>query len=277
MNCRSITSQAVPHVFVGIVALGGVASASAPAARRKPSSQLSIANKGTPNPVILYKGAPMLKLGPMPEVETFAFAWNSSSPVLNHEAWTAWMVANDLGYGRVYPESGYVTCEYGPEHGKLIPFIVDHWEGVRPIVDLNRLDPEYWKEFENTIRRCRERDIILHLQLYQICYFFGNRWLAESWWEKCYFHPKNNVNGHDLGGWEKRSGEVNGLDFFQKALDDHPDGPLWKIHERWVLSILNAIGDKGNVIIDLINEGNHRTPKEWFERTLDEPRGYFCG
>ncbi|MBN1673209.1 MAG: hypothetical protein JXR37_19345 [Kiritimatiellae bacterium] len=233
------------------------------------SAGLTIENRGTPNPVLFYNGKPMLKVGPMPEVHTFALPWNDGNPVFNHGAWTRWMLEHGMGYGRVYPESGYAWCSHGPDAGKIVPFVVDHWDGVRPVVDLTRFDEAYWEQFANTIRQCREREIVLHLQLYQLCYFQGDRWLGESAWKKCYFNPANNVNGFELGGWDERSKEENGLDYFGKVVEQYPDGALWKIHEQWVRHILNAIGDSGNVIIDLINEGNYHTPQEWVDKTLD--------
>ncbi|MCP5115041.1 MAG: hypothetical protein GY953_29780, partial [bacterium] len=68
------------------------------------SAQLSIANRGSPNATLLYKGKPMLKVGPLPEVVPFAVGWGSSA--FPHGAWLDWMQRYRLGYGRVYPESG---------------------------------------------------------------------------------------------------------------------------------------------------------------------------
>jgi hypothetical protein len=47
---------------------------------------------------------------------------------------------------------------------------------------------------------------------------------------------------------------------------------VWRdLHQRWVQHILHAIGDSGNVIIDLMNEGAfaHGITKAWIEFTLD--------
>ena len=69
---------------------------------------------------------------------------------------------------------------------------------------------------------------------------------------------------------------MTGYGIWKKMLDN-PE--LWKIHEGFVLNILNAIGGKGNVFIDLMNEagewnnsrGGNRYGmyKEWVERTID--------
>ncbi|MCJ7736884.1 MAG: hypothetical protein MUQ10_06155, partial [Anaerolineae bacterium] len=223
---------------------------------------LWIAGGGTDNPTLMYDWHPMLKLGPMPELAVFSLGIGSS--VLNHELWFDWLVDHDFGYARVYPESGYIWCDLQAD-GRLYPFVVDHWDADHPVVDLFHLDPDYWRNFDRVLQACAERDIVVHLQLYQRCYLMP----GDAAWSQSYYHPANNVNGVDTSA----DGGRSGYGLWQKTIDDYPDGPLWCIHRAWVQRILSAVGHNRNVIIDLVNEAGDREGfgmvKPWVERTLD--------
>jgi len=147
--------QAVYSIVIGTVALCGTApSADLPlkepgpetrkggmSAMHNPSARLTIANKGTSNPVILYGGKPMFRAGSVGEVTLFAFPWNSSFEVVKghtHEQWAEWQKRNGMGYVRAYPESGYVWAEVGPESEKSYPWTVVRWEEDHPVVDLTK-------------------------------------------------------------------------------------------------------------------------------------------
>ncbi len=225
----------------------------------KPSSgaKITIANKGTENPTLLFDGKPMLKVGPIPEVVPFAAQWGST--VFSQEKWLDWMQKHQLGYGRVYPESGHPWVAYDADK-RVFPFQIDHWEDGRPIVDLTRFDSIYWDNFSRVIQECANRGIVLQMQLYQRVFFQTRNDVAT--WETNYFHPRNNVNNFSVP--KARNGYV-----LWKEMVEHDD---WrKIHTSWVNQILNAIGDKGNVLIDLMNEGAYKNQvsKEWIDLTLD--------
>lgn len=65
---------------------------------------LTIADKGQINPILMYNGRPALKVGPMPEVDTFVYVWGSDG--FDHHDWIDWMTEHGLAYGWLYPESG---------------------------------------------------------------------------------------------------------------------------------------------------------------------------
>ncbi|MBN2315421.1 MAG: hypothetical protein JXM79_15940, partial [Sedimentisphaerales bacterium] len=229
------------------------------ALRRHPSKpmKMTIVNAGTDNPTLLYGGKPMLKVGPLPEVVPFAVAWGST--VFPHRKWLDWMQEYRLGYGRVYPESGYPWVPYDADK-RLIPFEIVRWEEGRPIVDLARFNNGYWQNFARVIQECADRGIILQMQLYQRVFFQTRDDVAT--WETNYFHPRNNVNQFPIPQGR------NGYTLWNEMVE-HTE---WrKIHRLWIQHILDAIGDKGNVIIDLMNEGafKNQVSKAWIEYTLD--------
>jgi hypothetical protein len=270
-------------LFMAIVLPAQMGSRAAEPAR----TGLTIANRGTENPTLLYNGKPMLRVGSVSEQAFFAFPWNSSRSVLkevilNHEQWADWQRNNGMGFARAYPESGYVWTEEDPESEKIYPWRVVRWQDDHPVVDLTKFDPTYWNEFANTIRKCREKDIVLLIQLYQACYFLGyysGGYGAKgsegelTWWQTCYFHPRNNVNRWPIGTTWPPTGLPCGMDYPQRVVDDYPNGPWWVLHQKYVRKILDAIGNQGHVIIDLGNEVGYRREGlhcyGWVEKTLD--------
>ncbi len=218
---------------------------------------ITIVNEGTENPTLLYRGQPMLKVGPLPEVVLFAVEWGSND--FPHREWLDWMQKYRLGYGRVYPENGHPWVPYDADK-RLFPFEVVEWKDGRPIVDLSRFSSVYWQNFSRVIQECSNRGIMLQMQLYQRVFFQTRDDVAT--WETNYFHPRNNIN--DFSVPEAR----NGYPLWNEMVEH----PVWrKIHRGWVEHILDAIGDKGNVFIDLMNEGafKNQVSKTWIEYTLD--------
>ncbi len=238
-------------------------------ANSKNSIGLSIFNEGELNPTLLYNGKPILKIGPIPEIELFGFQWDSDT--FKHSRWLEWMRKYNLEYGRVYPESGlfpsYVPT--GPDvDGRMFPFKLVRWEGNQPIIDLEKSNIDYWHNMARIIEKCAKQEIVLHFQLYQRCYF------EQSVWSYSFYNPKNNINDFKISK-KSFNGIETGYNYFKKMLDDPK---LWQIHETYVLHILEAINNNGNVFIDLMNEAgewNHSSifrrwgmSKEWVERTL---------
>ena len=232
-------------------------------------TQISIINEGTSNPTLIYKGKPLFKIGPLPETAVFSVRWESSG--FPHAEWLDWMERHKLGYGRVYPEGGPVIGGHSDtevtidDKGRLFPFKVAYWKEGRPMVDITQFNPEYWENFARVINECAKRGIILQMQLYQRVYFHPPR--EEEYpdrWQVNYFNPENNINNFPVP--EGRGGY--GL---WPAMTD--DNSVWKgIHTRWVELVLKGIGDNGNVIIDLMNEGSFLRgglTREWVEYTLD--------
>ncbi len=241
---------------------------------------ITITNEGTTNPTLLYQGRPMFKFGPLPEAAVFAVKWGSRE--FRHRAWLDWMVANGLGYGRVYPESGYPWLP--PEaDGRVFPFKVVRWEEGRPIVDLTRFNPQYWENMARVIEACAQRGIVLQMQLYQRVFFAEKK--GSEGWATNYFNPINNVNQFAVpkndsgaGFWHVTADLLKRLVGEERPRDGYglwkamAGDTVWrKIHRQWVRHILGAIGNNGNVIIDLMNEGafNKGMTKDWIEFTRD--------
>ena len=254
----------------------------------KLGKSVTIANSGTSNPVLLYNGKPMMRMGSVSETGLFAFPWDSSEAVVadkTHSQWAEWQKINGMGYARAYPESGFTWWGKESRSERIIPWKVDHWvydynPDGEPVVDLTQPDDNYWKEFENTLQKCKENDIVVIIQLYQACYFgllssdkTGHK---RTWWEMSFFHPKNNVNHWPIGAiWKRNTGKESGNDFMQRCVDDYHGNrnTWWKMHSDYVRRILDSIGDKGNVIIDLGNELGYPEEGfhcyEWVEKTID--------
>jgi len=245
-NALVLEATTLAAVLALMFALSGTAKA-----------QITITNKGTVNPTLLYRGEPLLKVGPLPEVAIFAMEWGS--PDFPHQQWLDWMVRHQLGFGRVYPESGFSlgsTLAVDSARRRLFPFKAIQDEENSPVMDLTKFDPAYWENFALVIKECANRGIILQMQLYQRCFF------EKKYWDDNYFNPSKNVNKFPVpagpGGY--------GL---WKAMAEK--GVWQDLHRAWVEHILEGIGNNGNVIIDLMNEGafKNELTKEWIELTLD--------
>lgn len=249
MNCKF---AGLYYFFPAMLLIGSMSTQN-----RAESMRITIVNAGTDNPTLLFGGKPVLKVGPLPEVVPFAVEWGSTA--FPHQKWLDWMQKHGLGYGRVYPESGHPWVPYDADK-RLIPFEIVRWEEGRPIVDLTRFNNDYWQNFARVIQECADRGIILQMQLYQRVFFQTRDDVAT--WETNYFHPRNNINQFPIPRGR------NGYTLWNEMVE-HVE---WrKIHRLWVQHILDAIGDKGNVIIDLMNEGafKNQVSKAWIECTLD--------
>ncbi len=197
-------------------------------------------------PMLYYKGRPMFKFGPMSETSTLALKLGSRIHDVTY--WAKWQKENGMGYVRCYPEQGYGWVDTEAE-GRLYPF-----EQVRPLVfDLDRFSDEYWQNFRNVAKCLCDNDVIMHLQLVQVCYF--KNWVPEARrWQCNYWNHENNVNDYtkNLEPTFPFSDKNNGI-------MNH-----WK---RYIMAIMDAVGDLGNVIIDLGNELS--SEKDWIEWNIE--------
>ena len=236
-------------------------------------AQLAIANAGTSNPTMLYGGRPMLKVGPLPEVAVFSSEWGSRD--FPHRAWLDWMAAHRLGYGRVYPESGYPWDPWDLDR-RVLPFEIARRQDGRPLVDIEKSNHAYWTNVARVIGECRDRGIVLQMQLYQRVFFENRQGKGDALthagkpvdtavgWSSNYFNPECNVNDYPV----PRGPRQNGYGLWDAMAGEQP----WQaVHRGWVERILGAIGDKGNVIVDLMNEGalKNLVTERWIETTLD--------
>lgn len=197
------------------------------------------------DPILLYKGKPAFKFGPMSETATLAYRLGSKA--YDAEFWADWQQKHGMGYVRCYPEQGYGWVDTRAE-GRLYPF-----RQVKPLIfDLEQFDPEYWANFRDVALCLRERDVVIHLQIVQVCFF--KDWNPESRrWIYNFWNPQNNVNE-----WTKDLQPD-----FPFARDNTEALAHWK---RYIFAILDAVGDVGNVIFDIGNELN--TDIEWIDWTI---------
>jgi hypothetical protein len=213
----------------------------------------------------MYDGKPMLKVGPLPEVAVFAVALGSTS--FDVEEWLDWMSRHQMGYGRVYAESSYEPWQAHDSDKRVYPFDIVRWEKGHPVVDLTRFNQAYWDNLARVVETCAKRGIVLHIQLYQRVFFELNK--RTDCWEKNYFHPRNNINGYPVTPLPNGKKSRNGY-WIWHAMATNPE---WRrVHRDWVEHILAAVGENGNVLIDLMNEADflhNFMTKEWIEYTLD--------
>ena len=112
--------------------------------------------------------------------------------------------------------------------------------------DLTRFNDKYFAELRAACSLLRKHEIIVHLQL----------WQAVSWkksWARCYYNPRNNINP----AISAHAGPGEFVTMKNPALLDH--------QKKYVLKIIDATGDLGNVFYDIMNEIGNGTGKseEW--------------
>ena len=219
------------------------------------AEDITIQNANTDNPTLLYKHKPMLKTGPISEDRVFMYAIGSD--FFDHKTWFDYMEESGFGFARVYPAHTWHEDQRAKPTKPLHPFEVRRYtkEGD-PVVDLLKADKDYWANFSRVLDEAEKRDIVVCIQLYQRWYW-GNR--ANR--HRLFFNPSHNVNGIN---------EIDSRNVWKNMSDAHPNGKLWLVHQNFVNEVLNAIGDRKNVMIDLMNEGAiiEGMTKEWINRTL---------
>ncbi len=220
------------------------------------AEDITIENANTDNPTLLYKQKPMLKTGPICEKRVFMYAIGSE--FFDHEAWFDYMEESGFGFARVYAAHTWHEDQRVKSTRPLHPFEIRRYtKGGDPVVDLLKADKDYWANFSRVLEEAEKRDVVVCIQLYQRWYW-GDRTARN----KLFFHPDYNVNGLD---------EIDSRKVWKNMSDAYPDGKLWLVHRNFVNEVLNAIGDRRNVMIDLMNEGAiiEGMTKEWIECTLE--------
>ena len=205
------------------------------------SSGLSVDKNAAGLGILTYSGKPLFAFGPMNELMPWAVRLGSKTYDLR--SWAAWQHENGMNYVRGYPESGYGWCPVDAD-GRIFPFKpVSH----NPLkFDLRAFNDDYWTNFREVIRCLADHGIIVHLQLYQQCYFED---VAPDRWTYNFWNPANNINDftRDL------SPNKNGHHPFIEA---GPGGntELLAHQMNYLEHVLNAVGEVGNVFLDLSNE-----------------------
>lgn len=199
-----------------------------------PERGLSLATGTTGKPYLAYGGQPLFAFGPGDEMRLLSGA-------ADVERWAAWQKAHGMNLLRAYPASVPLSA-YGQPG--LHPFVkVDGgW-------DVEQWNEAYFEHIGKVAAILEAHDIVLHLQLWQIVWFKG----GATRWDINYLNPRNNVNE-----WTRDF--ARGRDYI-----DAPEGSTARAHQReWVERILDAVGHRDNVLIDVINElGNEMGTLAW--------------
>ena len=229
------------------------------------SEPLQVINQGTQRACLTYQGRPLFTFGPMNEARIWEVKLGSE--LYDVRAWARWQRANGMNYVRCYPASGYGWSQEIARHPDyLFPFEKANDEPLR--FDLERFNPEYWDNFRAVARTLRRYGIIVHLQVFQLCYFetsgHGNRWSYNFW------NPNNNATEFTKDLSPNGSGHHP---YIEQVVDgQHPR--LRKHYLRYLDHLLAAVGDLGNVFFDLSNEMGDggldlELTKQWIDLTLD--------
>ena len=131
------------------------------------------------------------------------------------------------------------------------------------LYDLNEWNPEYWDRFEQLIKLCDERDIIVQIEIWDRFDYSAEAWLESPW------HPKNNINytlsetglNNEYSEYPWRDKQpffhtISGLPLYNKKLDI-----IKKYQELYVYKLLSHSLKYGNVLYVIDNETT--TPLIW--------------
>ncbi len=142
------------------------------------------------------------------------------------------------------------------------------------LYDLDQWNPEYWERFENLLQLCRERDIIVQMEIWDPWDYFKTEAPLgfgpdNVGWESCPFNPMLNINYT-----AEESGLATGIDYYSSdqpsdhlffhtvpALQDIP--LIRQYQEKFVGKILSVSLDFPNVLYCMNNEIGE--PPEWGE------------
>lgn len=195
---------------------------------------LTIETGPTGKQYLAYNGAPLFAFGPGDEARTLS--GGNDVP-----RWAEWQRAHGMNLVRAYPASVPIDA-WSP--AAVHPF---HRDGGK--WDVDAWNDAYFEQLGEVAAYLESQDIVLHLQFWQIVWFKG----GSHRWEANYINPRNNVNA-----WTEPFGR--GQDY----IDAPADSPARAHQKEWVRRILEAVKDRRNVIIDVINElGNEMGTLEW--------------
>lgn len=226
---------------------------------------LEVVNKGRRTAYLAYKGKPLFAFGPMNE--HIVWQVKLGSQLYNVRAWARWQQSNGMNYVRCYPASGYGwTHEIAGHADYLFPFEKASEKPIR--FDLERFNPDYWANFRAVAAELKRHDIIVHLQLFQLCYFEtapGGQWR----WPFNFWNPRNNVNDFTRTVGPNGRGHHPLIEQIAKG-----NAALRRHYLRYLDHLLAAVGDLGNVFFDLSNEMGDggldlALAKQWIDLTLD--------
>lgn len=129
--------------------------------------------------------------------------------------------------------------------------------------DLNQWNTDYWRRFSNCLRWCKERDIIIQIELWDRFDFSQSNWKHSPW------RPDNNINytsertglarDYPEHPWRDKHPffhTVPGMSRYQKRYD-----VIREYQERFVAEMLSHSVEYPNVLYCMNNETS--TPPRW--------------
>ncbi len=129
--------------------------------------------------------------------------------------------------------------------------------------DLNQWNTDYWNRFENCLRWCRQRDIIIQIEVWDRFDFSREHWQNSPW------RPLNNINctseqtglaeeypSHPGADKQPFFHTIPGMRLYEKQLDVIRD-----FQQKFVAKMLSYSLQYGNVLYCMDNETS--TPVEW--------------
>jgi hypothetical protein len=118
--------------------------------------------------------------------------------------------------------------------------------------DMDQWNPEYWKRFENCLRWCRERDIIMQIEVWDRFDYSQEQWQHSPW------NPAKNVN----------------YDFAQSGLARQYSAPAWRDRHPFFHTIPGMARYKP--VYDLIRKHQERFVAKMLSHSLKYPNVLYC-
>jgi hypothetical protein len=154
----------------------------------------------------------------------------------------------------------YVRCTMSQREGAELKAHLRRGDGK---FDMDQWNADYWRRFENCLRWCRERDIIIQIEVWDRFDFAQEHWQASPW------RPINNVNytsaevglanSYPAPAWRDRQPffhSLPGMPLYRKPLD-----AIRRRQESFVAKVLSYSLACGNVLYCMNNETS--TPPQW--------------
>jgi len=205
--------------MIGMIALTSLPVAAQPRVR----DQVTIESSAEGKRYLAYGGRPLLAFGPGDESRLI-----SRSDFAATRRWAKWQRDNGMNLVRAYPTSVPLPDALHPFKMKNGKWDVDAW------------NDEYFRNMSRYVSVLEEYGIMLHLQVWQICWFKEDR---PDRWARNYLNPANNCN-------EWTRAYPHGRDYMNAPADT----PAGRHRRQWVMRVLDAVKGHGNVWIDVINE-----------------------
>ena len=154
----------------------------------------------------------------------------------------------------------YVRCTMSQREGAELKPHLRLGDGK---FDLDKWNPEYWKRFETCLRWCRQRDIVIQIEVWDRFDFSQEHWQVSPW------RPINNVNytsarvglanEYPVPPWRDRQPffhTIPGMTMYRKPLDE-----IRRRQEQFVAKVLYYSLPYPNVLYCMNNETS--TPPRW--------------